>query len=161
LQKKYEEKLGLIGKARYRADRANTEINALQKQIAVLMKSGKKEEAQPLLQQKDNLAQERININKLADEKEKAMFKKLNTIGNIVHDSVPDSLTEDDNAITRSWWPEGRAEDAERERRIKLVGGATVKEGAKGVPGLYSHHEVLDMVNGFDTQRGTSFRSGS
>jgi len=152
-----KKKLGLLTrKARYKSDCANSEINALQKQIAVLMKSGKKDEAQPLLQQKEALARERIEIGKLADEKEKVLYKNLNTVGNLVHESVPDSLTEDDNAIVRSWWPANRAEDQERERRIKLIGGATVKEGAKGVPGLYSHHEILDMVQGFDTQRGNA-----
>lgn len=67
-----------------------------------------------------------------------------------MHGSCIDSKDEKDNAKVRVWWPQGRSEEAERARRQKLIVG---KDG-KGVPGLYSHHEVLEKIEGYDPVRG-------
>lgn len=121
------------------------------------MKAKKGDEAGPLKDEKTALEAEKLRLNKEADAQEIELNRKAAQIGNLVHDTVPDSQTEDDNALIRSFWPEGRSEEAERKRRIELVGGASVKEGAKGVKGLRSHHEVFDMLDGFDLIRGTLF----
>ena len=42
--------------------------------------------------------------------------KKLKTVGNYVHDSVPVSDNEDNNAVIRTWKPEGS------ERGVKVAG---------------------------------------
>lgn len=58
----------------------------------------------------------------------------MTTVGNIVHDSVPVSMNEDDNAIIRAWKPE----DLEVKKRADFI----------------SHHEVLTRLAGFDPERG-------
>ncbi|KAJ3330471.1 Cytosolic seryl-tRNA synthetase [Blyttiomyces sp. JEL0837] len=136
-------------KARFQADEKNKAINALQKEIGTLMKAKKKPEADELVKQKTALEAEKAKLNEIADAKEALLNSKLNKLGNLVHDSVPISESEDNNVVTKNWWPEGTSEQAERDRRAKMVG----KDG-KGVPGLYSHHEVLERIQGYDADRG-------
>lgn len=69
----------------------------------------------------------------LAAEKQVALNKVVKTIGNYVHDSVPVSNDEDNNALIRTWAPEG------------------VKVEKKD---CLSHHEVLTRLNGYDPERG-------
>ena len=69
-----------------------------------------------------------------AQEKDAMLQKKLKTVGNYVHDSVPISDNEDNNAQIRTWKPEGM----EVTKRDCL-----------------SHHEVLTRINGYDPVRGT------
>lgn len=59
----------------------------------------------------------------------------INTVGNIVHESVPVSNTENDNAVIRTW---GEIPN------IKV----TMKRG-----GL-NHHKVLEELGGYDPERG-------
>jgi seryl-tRNA synthetase len=69
----------------------------------------------------------------LAAEKLVALNKKVKTIGNYVHDSVPVSDNEDNNALIRTWAPEGvRVEKKD----------------------CLSHHEVLTRLDGYDPERG-------
>jgi len=143
-------------KARFNADAINKDINAINKQIGAFHKAKKPEEAKSLIPKKADLEAQKKVLNEQANELEKKVNEKLNTIGNIIHETVPDSLTEDDNLEVRRWWPTGRSEEEERARRIKLVGTGSVKDGAKGVPGLYSHHEVLERLDGYDAARGTN-----
>jgi seryl-tRNA synthetase len=134
----------------------NKEINKVQKEIGALMKSGKKDEAQALLKKKDELAAQKVKLEEEAKEKEVILNSKLNRIGNLVHDTVIISDTEDKNGIVKKWWPEGASEEAEVERRQKLLPTKTepgVKE--RGVPGLYPHSEVLEKIEGYDPERGT------
>lgn len=135
--------------ARFNADQSNKKINVINKDIGALMKAGKKDEAGPLLEEKDKIIAEKDKLNVEADELEKERDRKLGLLGNIVHESCIDSLDEVDNAIVSSYWPEDRNEAAERERKEKLIG----KDG-KGVPGLYSHHEVLLKIEGYEPERG-------
>lgn len=69
----------------------------------------------------------------LAAEKQVALNRKAKTIGNYVHESVPVSDNEDNNALIRDWVPEG------------------VKVEKKD---CMSHHEVLTRINGYDPERG-------
>lgn len=70
----------------------NTKINAVQKQIGAKKKA--KENADDLLAEKTELEKEKKALTELAAEKETKLNKKLNTIGNIVHDSVPVNTNE-------------------------------------------------------------------
>ncbi|KAJ3413973.1 Cytosolic seryl-tRNA synthetase [Chytridiales sp. JEL 0842] len=143
-------------RARFVADETNKEINKVQKEIGALMKAGKKDEAQALLKKKDELAAEKLKLEEIAKDKEALLNSKLNRIGNLVHDTVEVSDTEDNNRVEKKWWPEGTSEESELERKKKLVPTKTepgVKE--KGVPGLYPHSEVLERLDGYDPERGT------
>lgn len=62
-------------------------MNEVQKQIGAKKKA--KENADDLLKQKAELAKEKKDLDDSANEKDIALRKKMNTIGNIVHDSVP------------------------------------------------------------------------
>ncbi|KAJ3281320.1 Cytosolic seryl-tRNA synthetase [Rhizoclosmatium sp. JEL0117] len=142
------------------------------------MKSGKKDEAASLLKKKDQLTQEKLELSEAANAKERVLNQKLNAIGNLVHESCVVSETEDDNAVTKKWWPKGDASPFtwrdfhwEKKEQVEGVEGAEAeafeaetlakrtellkssKAGA-GVPGLLSHHEVLDRLDGYDPDRG-------
>ena len=125
------------------------EINKISKEIGVLAKNKQLEspEAMELKAKKDTLAKEKSELGIVSDEKEKLLFSKLKLVGNIVHESVVDSKTEDDNLVIGRWWPVGKSEESELKRRAELI-----KD--KGVPGLYSHHEVLEKIGGYDPVRG-------
>ncbi|KAI1943831.1 Cytosolic seryl-tRNA synthetase [Ophidiomyces ophidiicola] len=129
-----DEVIGLYEDARrtrYEASQIGSKINALQKEIG--MKKKNKEDASDLLEQKVKLEQDKKAQEDLAVEKEKLRDRKLKTIGNYVHDSVPISNNEDDNAIVKTWAPEG----VKAEKRDCL-----------------SHHEVLTRLDGYDPERG-------
>ncbi|KAK2765895.1 Cytosolic seryl-tRNA synthetase [Arachnomyces sp. PD_36] len=118
-------------RTRYEASQIGTKINAVQKEIG--KKKKEKEDASELLEQKATLEKEKKRIEDLAAESEAKRDKKIKTIGNYVHDSVPVSNNEDDNAVIRDWAPEG----VKVEKRECL-----------------SHHEVLTRLDGYDPERG-------
>eukprot|EP01133_Synstelium_polycarpum_P000213 gene213-259_t len=119
--------------AKYKLDLANGEYTNLNKQVAKLKKEGKTgEEVDALVQQATTLD---ANIKKLKTdvvEYETLLVKKLKPIGNIVHESVPVSNNEDDNLIERQW---GECNTS---------------------PDLLHHHELLDLIDGYDIVRGTN-----
>lgn len=106
-------------------------INETQKEIGALKKV-KQDAAQPLAQ-KIELEKEKKILVQEATEKEIILRKTLSTIGNIVHDSVPVSDNEDNNAVLRTWAPDG----------------VTVEK-----KDFLSHHEVLTRLDGYDPERG-------
>jgi seryl-tRNA synthetase len=73
--------------ANYELSQIRTRINDVQKQIGAKKKA--KEDANDLLKRKAELEKEMDECDKLVKEKELQLQKKLKTIGNIVHDSVP------------------------------------------------------------------------
>lgn len=73
--------------AQYAATQLNGKINDVQKQIGAKKKA--KENADELMTQKQDLEKEKKALIDSAAEKDVALKKKINTIGNIVHDSVP------------------------------------------------------------------------
>ncbi|KAI9471629.1 Cytosolic seryl-tRNA synthetase [Coemansia sp. RSA 989] len=119
---------------RYSLDQLNKKINALQKQIG--QKAKAKEDAKDLVAEKKVLDDQKKAL--IEDEKAalQAVRVKVGGVGNIVHDSVPVSSTEDDNEIVRT----------------HFVGGVEPVHQPK----LYSHHEVLYLLGGFDTKRGAN-----
>jgi seryl-tRNA synthetase len=118
-------------KTKYAAMQVGSQINATQKEIG--MKKKAKEDATELLAKKANLEKEKKVLEDSATEKDALLQKKIKTIGNYVHDSVPVNNNEDFNAVQRTWKPEG----VKVEKRECL-----------------SHHEVLTRLDGYDPERG-------
>ncbi|KAK8041196.1 seryl-tRNA synthetase [Apiospora phragmitis] len=112
-------------KTNYAASQVNTKINETQKAIGAKKKA--KEDAAELLAQKAELEKEKKALLESAAEKDVALRKKVKSIGNYVHESVPIHDNEDNNPILRTWAPEGD---------------------------VLSHHEVLTRLDGYDPDRG-------
>ncbi|KAK6534741.1 Cytosolic seryl-tRNA synthetase [Arthrobotrys megalospora] len=118
--------------ATYAVTQTGAKINDAQKKIGLRKKA--KEDATEFLEEKIALEKEKKELEVIAKQAEAELHRKLSTIGNIVHDSVPISDNEDNNALIREWKPEGTAVEA--------------KEG------ILSHHEVLTRLDGYDPERG-------
>ncbi|EGX43161.1 hypothetical protein AOL_s00215g617 [Orbilia oligospora ATCC 24927] len=118
--------------ATYAVTQTGAKINDAQKQIGLRKKA--KEDATEFLELKISLEKEKKELEVIAKQAEAELNRKLSTIGNFVHDSVPISDNEDNNALIREWKPEGTTVEA--------------KEG------ILSHHEVLTRLDGYDPERG-------
>ncbi|KAJ5474819.1 Aminoacyl-tRNA synthetaseclass II [Penicillium sp. IBT 31633x] len=118
-------------RARYDVSQMNTQINGVQKAIG--MKKKNKEDATELLAQKGELEKKKKDLEEAAVAKEVQRDRKIRTIGNYVHESVPVSNDEADNKLIKTWTPE----NAEMQK-----------------PGCLSHHEVLTRLDGYDPERG-------
>ncbi|RVD88090.1 uncharacterized protein DFL_002288 [Arthrobotrys flagrans] len=118
--------------ATYAVTQTGAKINDAQKQIGLRKKA--KEDATEFLQLKISLEKEKKELEVVAKQAEADLNRKLATIGNIVHDSVPVSDNEDNNALIREWKPEGTTVEAK--------------------DGILSHHEVLTRLDGYDPERG-------
>ncbi|KAJ2398880.1 Cytosolic seryl-tRNA synthetase, partial [Coemansia sp. RSA 2559] len=119
-------------KVKFELDDVNRNINAAQKEIGKKMKAS--EDASDLLAQKKELEAKKKVFLEDEQAKDKAIRAKLNDVGNIVHDSVPVSTTEDDNELVRTYY----VDDVE----------------PKHQPNILSHHEVLYLLGGYDQERG-------
>lgn len=121
---------------RHNLDNINAEFNAINKQVGKLMKAGQKEEAAPLMAQ----AKEIDARKKALAEEEKEWEEKTNVallkIGNIVHDSVPVSNDEANNAIVRTW--------GEKRMEEKLP----------------NHVDLIGMLDIADVEHGTDVAGG-
>ncbi|CAI7642164.1 unnamed protein product [Penicillium glandicola] len=118
-------------RARYDVSQMGSQINAVQKAIG--MKKKNKEDATELLAQKADLETKKKELEEAAVAKEVQRDRKIRTIGNYVHESVPVSNDEADNKLIKTWTPE----NAEMQK-----------------PGCLSHHEVLTRLDGYDPERG-------
>ncbi|KAK5575166.1 hypothetical protein RB653_010422 [Dictyostelium firmibasis] len=114
---------------KYRLDNSNAEYAKLNKSIAMKKKAG--ENADEIIAQAEELNQSIIKLKVEVSEVELSLKKKLKPIGNIVHESVPIDNNEDNNQIVRTW---GECKTSE---------------------GLLHHHELLEMIDGYDPERGT------
>lgn len=123
--------------ANFTTSQESKQLNALQKEIGLLKKAKKNEEAEGLIEKKGQLDQSIANLKLVENDKENALKKLASTLGNIVHDSVPVSQTEDDNAELRVWHPDGP--DVKPQHR----------------PDVLSHHEVMYRLEMVDQERGT------
>lgn len=108
-----------------------SQINGVQKAIG--MKKKNKEDATELLAQKAELDTKKKELEEAAVAKEVQRDRKIRTIGNYVHESVPVSNDEADNKLIKTWAPE----NVEMQK-----------------PGCLSHHEVLTRLDGYDPERG-------
>ncbi|KAK7749888.1 Cytosolic seryl-tRNA synthetase [Cytospora paraplurivora] len=118
-------------KTLYAATQLNSKINETQKAIGLRRKN--KENSDELQAEKVALDKSRKELLDSAAVKEADLKAKLLTVGNIVHDSVPVSNDEANNAVIRTWTPEG----------------VTVEK-----KDCLSHHEVLTRIDGYDPERG-------
>ncbi|KAK8110538.1 uncharacterized protein PG998_006995 [Apiospora kogelbergensis] len=118
-------------KTNYAASQVNTKINETQKAIGAKKKA--KEDASEELAKKAELEKEKKALLESAAEKDVALRKKVGSIGNYVHESVPIHDNEDNNDVLRTWAPEG----------------VTVEK-----KDVLSHHEVLTRLDGYDPERG-------
>ncbi|KAJ1818227.1 Cytosolic seryl-tRNA synthetase [Coemansia sp. RSA 2599] len=118
--------------ARFELDEANRKINAVQKEIGKKMKA--KEDATEPLAQKKELESKKKELIEAEQATDKKLREMVNSIGNIVHDSVPVSSTEDDNEVIRTHF----VDNVEPKRQANMR----------------SHHEVLYLLGGYDQERG-------
>ena len=118
-------------KIRYESTQVASTLNGVNKEIGQLRKN--KHDASKQMARKAELEKQRKEIDDRALDKEKARDKKIKSIGNYVHDSVPISDNEDNNEVIKKWQPEG----------------ATVEK-----KDCLSHHEVLTRLGGYDPERG-------
>lgn len=125
-------------KIRFELDEKNKAINAVQKQIGQKFKA--KEDASQLLAEKDKLTAEKKALVESEQKADLDLRFKVNTVGNIVHDSVVVSDNEDNNEIVRKWGPENY--------KVEQVAAAT------GAEAKLSHHEILLRLDGYDPERG-------
>lgn len=125
--------------ARYDLDQNNKAMNKLQKELAQKFKA--KEDASDLLKEKDELASAKKALVEAEIEAEKKWKAKLNNVGNLVHESVVDSMDEANNEQIKTWKPETCSE-------IGKIASAT------GAAATLSHHEVLLRLDGYDPERG-------
>ncbi|EMR08711.1 serine-tRNA ligase [Pneumocystis murina B123] len=115
---------------RFNLDALNRDMNIIQKEISAKIKL--KEDISSLLSRKKDVEEKRKHTEALEVEKLCTLKQKLNTVGNIVHDSVPVSKNEEDNEVLRTWEPEGTVEKKN----------------------CLSHHELLTRLDGYDPGRG-------
>jgi seryl-tRNA synthetase len=117
-------------KMEFECNTSNKQLNQLSKEIGAKKKA--KEDCADLLatveKTKADLKVKQDRLNAL----EKEVKTKLRMIGNLVHESVPMSKSEDDNVI------------------VKTVGECR-RDHAK-----YHHHELLHMIDGYSAERGVT-----
>ncbi|CEP07036.1 hypothetical protein [Parasitella parasitica] len=116
----------------FNSDQKNKEANTIQKEIGKKFKA--KEDASELVDKKNALQQEKEKLITQAKDKEISWKNKLNLLGNIVHESVPTSMDEDNNEVIRSY----DHNDVKPVKRTDIM----------------SHHEVLSRLDGYDQERG-------
>jgi seryl-tRNA synthetase len=89
--------------------------------------------ADELLKEKEELTKQKSEKEAIAAEKQKELNATAKKVGNYVHSSVTVSNTEDDNAVIKTWAPEGTKVEKQD---------------------CLSHHEVLYRIGGYDPERG-------
>jgi len=112
----------------------NKEANALQKEITAKKKA--KENADDIIAKRVELLAQVETRKKATKEFEATMRVKASTVGNIVGSKVPVSMTEDDNAVLKTWHPDGP--NAQVEKKTDIM----------------PHHEVLLRLDAMDLDRG-------
>ena len=95
-----------------------------------------KENADDLMTQKAAYDAQEAALKEAEQRAEAQMRRKVATIGNLVHESVPTSLTEDDNLQIKMWHPDGP--NAKVEKKTDIL----------------SHHEVMYKLDILDQDRG-------
>ncbi|AQZ17676.1 SES1 (YDR023W) [Zygosaccharomyces parabailii] len=126
-------------KTRFELDELNKKLNKLQKEIGLKFK--RKEDASPLLAEKDRLTKEKKDITDREQKEDQDLRQKVNLVGNIVHPSVVISNDEENNELVRTWQP----------TNLESIGPIAA---ATGKPAALSHHEILLRLDGYDPERG-------
>jgi len=117
--------------AQTHADSVLSEANSLSKKIGVLMKEGKKEEAQSIIHKSSQLKQEAKDLTELLSEKDEKLITLLYEVPNLPHKDVPEGKDANDNVILF------QSED-------------TVNIGEKALP----HWELITQYNIIDFDLG-------
>ena len=91
--------------AQAEVDKNLAEVNSLSKSIGILMKEGKKEEAEKAKARVAELKSQNSNDETLMKNAETEITQILYTIPNMPHASVPEGRTADDNVIERTGGP--------------------------------------------------------
>ena len=111
----------------YDINQMNKAINAKSKEVGVRKKA--KEDAEPLIAEVSALKAELKGKEEAIAKAEAAINRQLRLVGNLVHPSVPVSMTEADNLVVKQW-------------------------GTNRTTTRYHHHELLHMIDGFSPERG-------
>lgn len=117
-------------------DTNNMNRNIVVKKIGERKKANKADNCDELLKEK---AEIEVNIELLDKELEQLwsnLMKRYSKIGNLVHETVPNSNDEKDNKVERTW-------------------GTPNKMKIDGKPGSAHHHQILQWIGGYDPERGT------
>ncbi|KAK6915561.1 Aminoacyl-tRNA synthetase, class II (G/ P/ S/T) [Dillenia turbinata] len=118
----------------FELDNLRKDFNKINKEVARLKISG--EDATQMIKNTDENKKLTTDKEKEVQEARAALYKKLETIGNLVHDSVPVHNDEANNAVIRSW-------------------GDKRKE-----PKLKNHVELVELLGIADTKKGTNVAGG-
>jgi len=117
-------------------DLMRKKYNTGSKAVAEKMKAGQKEEAQGLIAENKKLDEEikqtTANLAEIAKERDTLLHR----LPNFVHDTVPVSQDEEENAVVNTWGTQRQEE------------------------GLLSHVDLLQMCDMVDTERGTAVAGG-
>ncbi len=132
------------------ASNLRAEMNRKKRKVAELKKSGNNDEANALIKELKGVSDKIAELEK----KEKDYLARRNailyTIGNILHDSVPDGKDEEDNAFVRFW---GKAkvyvEDLDNFLRLTEKKGEYVEINWKPK----SHADIIGEYNIADTKK--------
>ncbi|KAI3403974.1 SES1 [Candida oxycetoniae] len=124
---------------RFDLDEQNKKLNAVQKEIGKKFKA--KEDPAELVAKKDQLNEEKKQIIEKEAKADKELRFKINQVGNIVHESVVESMDEANNELIKTWLPNGY-------EKTEKIAAATHS------PAALSHHEVLLRLDGYDPERG-------
>ncbi len=123
---------------KYKLDSLRRDYNATNDQIAVKKKASKGQDKCEEEIKKIKEIEKQIDVQvKVEAELQQQIQKMLRRIGNIVHDSVPVSKDEKDNHTERK----------SGEPKKDWVINSTL--------GNLHHHEVLQLLDGYDSERGT------
>eukprot|EP00448_Togula_jolla_P026139 CAMPEP_0170650968 /NCGR_PEP_ID=MMETSP0224-20130122/46094_1 /TAXON_ID=285029 /ORGANISM="Togula jolla, Strain CCCM 725" /LENGTH=461 /DNA_ID=CAMNT_0010982683 /DNA_START=116 /DNA_END=1501 /DNA_ORIENTATION=- len=126
-------------KAQFDTEQKRKEVNAVQKQVTDRKKASKgQDQCEDLVAQKKKLDDEVVKLEEASEVLKVKRDKKLGSIGNIVHDSVPVSQDEDaDNKVT-SLWGEQRSFEG-----IKFQ-----------TNGFRPHYELLELIGAVEFDAG-------
>ncbi|KAL8154768.1 serine--tRNA ligase [Apium graveolens] len=113
----------------YELDNLRKDFNAINKKVAKLKIAG--EDASEMIKSTEENKDATAKKTEEVEAARKALYSKLETIGNLVHDTVPISNNEDDNAIIRNWG-EKRLEKSLKSHvdLVEMLGIAELKKGA-------------------------------
>lgn len=118
-------------KLQFQVDEVKKEQRNLSKEIGALYKAKKTAEGDALKPKMADLKRQQEEAEQRCKTVKDELDKKLNLVGNIVHESVPVSKDEALNEVVAKW------------------GEFTFKEEARR-----HHHELLWMIDGYDPDRG-------
>lgn len=123
-------------KLKYQADGLRRDLGLLGKEIAQKKKANKDDPCEEELKKKKEIELSIVEADNIEKAQNLATLSKIKLIGNIVHEKVPVSDNEANNAVLRTW---GEKPDLE-------IDGET--------PGKAHHNQILYMIDGYEQKKG-------